>query len=88
MIDDPAHSRPAGFARALFHLRFRRLGLSQQQFAKRFGLSVGALRDVEQGRVRPSAALSVLIEAISIDPAMMSTAASNAAKSRLAHASA
>ncbi len=86
MIDDPAHSRPAGFARALFHLRFRRLRLSQKQFASRFGLSLGSLRDVEQGRVRPSLALSVLVEAIVLDPKLIMKAALNAANSRLAYA--
>jgi len=86
MIDDPENARPEGFARSLFRLRFRRLHLSQRQFADRFGLSLGAIRDVEQGRVRPSLALSVLVEAIALDPVLMATAALNAEKRRLAYA--
>ena len=86
MFDQPEYSGLPGFAGALFRLRFRRLRLSQQQFADRFGLSVGALRDVEQGRVRPSLALSVLLEAIALDPALVTKAALNAAVSRVAHA--
>lgn len=64
------------YGRRLFMLRFRRLRLSQAAFADRFGLSFGMVRDVEQGRVKPSKALRVLVELIEHDPAMVAAAAS------------
>jgi putative transcriptional regulator len=38
-----------------------RTGLSQPQFARRFGFSVAAVRDWEQGRRQPEAAARVLL---------------------------
>lgn len=75
---DPAFGRK-GFARDLFLLRFRRLRLSQAQFAARFGLSVGAVKDQEQSRVAPSRAMKVLVAAIEMDPEFMARAAAEAA---------
>lgn len=57
-----------GFARRLFRLRFRRLRVSQDVFARRYGLSAGMVRDVEQGRHAPSRALRSLIALIENDP--------------------
>jgi DNA-binding transcriptional regulator YiaG len=48
---------------------------SQLEFAVRFGLSVGALRDAEQGRGRPSKAMRVLLAAIELDPDLIEKAA-------------
>jgi putative transcriptional regulator len=46
----------------------RRLGLSQPRFAARFGFSVGAVRDWEQGRKRPEASARVLLTVIDREP--------------------
>jgi putative transcriptional regulator len=45
-----------------------RTGLSQPNFAKRFGFSVGAVREWEQGRRRPEAAARVLLLIIASKP--------------------
>jgi putative transcriptional regulator len=49
-------------------------GLTQAEFAKRFGLAVGTVRDAEQGRVRPSLAMQILVAAIEIDPSLIDRA--------------
>lgn len=69
-----------GFARDLFRLRFRQLKLSQAPFAKRFGLTLGAVRDQEQARFAPSRTMRVLVAAIELDPAFMAKAARVAAE--------
>ena len=64
------------------HLRAVRLtirdrnpfGMTQKSFAKRFGLSFGAVRDAERNRVRPSRPLRALLAAIEIDPALIDRA--------------
>lgn len=43
-------------------------GLSQTRFAKRFGFSVGAVREWEQGRRQPEAAARVLLLVIASRP--------------------
>jgi putative transcriptional regulator len=50
-------------------------GVSQAEFAARFGLSVGAVRDAEQGRVLPSRALRVLLTVFELDPQLAEKAA-------------
>ncbi len=77
MTYDPDYGK-AGFPLRLFRLRFYKLGLTQIAFAARFGLSVGMVRDVEQGRVKPSRALRVLVEVIAMAPARVAVAASRA----------
>jgi putative transcriptional regulator len=42
----------------------RRLQLSQRQFAERFGFTLGAVRDWEQGRRRPERSARVLLKVI------------------------
>ncbi len=44
------------------------LGLSQADFAARFGFGVAAVRDWEQGRRRPEAAARVLLMVIAHNP--------------------
>lgn len=44
------------------------LGLSQDAFARRFGLSAAAIRDWEQHRRRPDPAARVLLLVIAHDP--------------------
>lgn len=46
----------------------RRLGLTQTAFAARFGFSVGALRNWEQGRRLPDRAARILLRFIEHDP--------------------
>jgi DNA-binding transcriptional regulator YiaG len=77
MAFDPDFGK-TGFARDLFRLRFRRLRIDQPTFAKRFGLSFGAVKDQEQSRCRPSRALKVLVAAIEMDPELMERAAREA----------
>lgn len=48
---------------------------SQGEFAERFGLTVGAVRDAEQGRVSPSRAFRVLVAAIELDELLNEKAA-------------
>lgn len=78
MTFDPDQGK-TGFARDLWRLRRDLRGpgwrmLTQSQFAARFGLSVGAVKDAEQGRYQPSAAMRVLVAAIELDPALIERA--------------
>jgi putative transcriptional regulator len=45
-----------------------KLGLSQAQFARRFGFTLDAVRQYEQGRRRPSGPASTLLRIIEADP--------------------
>ena len=82
MINQTAWSRQdlsSMFGRRLAALR----RYPQAYFAKAFGLSAGAVRDLEQGRVLPSRAMVVLMKAIEMDREFMRRAA-KAAKDDLA----
>jgi putative transcriptional regulator len=46
----------------------KRLGLSQAQFARRFGFTLDTLQQYEQGRRRPSGPASTLLRVIAADP--------------------
>ncbi|GGK49608.1 helix-turn-helix domain-containing protein [Salinarimonas ramus] len=46
----------------------RRLGLSQPQFAERFGIGLARLRDLEQGRYTPDSALIAYLRVIDAEP--------------------
>ncbi len=46
----------------------RRLGLSQEQFADVFGISVSSLRKWEQGQYAPSGAAKALLKVIALEP--------------------
>jgi putative transcriptional regulator len=46
----------------------KRAGLTQPAFAARYGFSVGAVRDWEQGRRRPEASARVLLTVIDKNP--------------------
>lgn len=46
----------------------KRLGLTQAEFAARFGFSIGTVRDWEQGRRRPDGAARVLLTVIEREP--------------------
>ena len=60
LIDDPSAER-------IRELR-KRMKLSRQQFADRFGLDVRALQDWEQGRRVPDRSARVLLTVIDRDP--------------------
>jgi putative transcriptional regulator len=45
-----------------------RLGLSQSQFALRFGFTIDTLQQYEQGRRTPSGPASTLLRVIDADP--------------------
>ena len=60
IVDDPAADR-------ILALR-KRLKLSRQKFADRFGLDARALQDWEQGRRVPDRAARVLLTVIDRDP--------------------
>ena len=45
-----------------------RLGLNQPEFAARYGLSVGTLRDWEQGRSQPDRPAQTLLRVIEREP--------------------
>lgn len=46
----------------------KRLGVSQGVFARKFGLSVGTIRDWEQGRSQPDGPARVLLQVIDREP--------------------
>lgn len=46
----------------------RRLRMTQEQFARAFGFSLGAVRDWEQMRSRPDAGTRALLQVIDFDP--------------------
>jgi putative transcriptional regulator len=50
------------------HAIRKRLGLSQAEFAARFGIPPGTLRDWEQGRRIPQGPARVLLKVIENDP--------------------
>lgn len=60
IVDDPTAER-------ILALR-KRLRLSRQKFAERFGLDARAVQDWEQGRRVPDRAARVLLTVISNDP--------------------
>ena len=74
MAYDPDFGK-TGFARDLFRLRFRRLKIEQPDFAKRFGLTFGQIKDQEQARHKPPRTLKVLVAAIEMDPDFIERAA-------------
>ena len=52
----------------------RALGLSQEEFATRFRIPLGTLRDWEQGRKDPDAAAKAYLSVIARDPAAVTAA--------------
>jgi len=49
----------------------RALGLSQEEFATRYHIPVGTLRDWEQGRFEPDAAARAYLAVIAREPEMV-----------------
>jgi len=56
-----------------------RRGYPQEYWARRYGLTPGSLRDLEQGRVLPSRVMVVLLHAIRMQPEFIERAAKEAA---------
>lgn len=56
----------------------RRLGISQIEFANRYRLALGSLRNWEQGCSAPDRAAKVLLAAIAADPEGVAAAATHA----------
>ena len=56
----------------------RRLGIGQIEFANRYRLALGTLRNWEQGRSEPDQSAKVLLAAISADPDGVARAAKHA----------
>ena len=62
---EPVYPPPsAGELRALR----AKLGLTQKQFARRFGFALETLRQYEQGRRRPRGPEAILLRVIAVDP--------------------
>jgi putative transcriptional regulator len=51
-----------------------RLGLSQRQFAERYGFSVETIRNYEQGHRRPAGPARTLLEVIASEPDLVTRA--------------
>ena len=62
---EPVHNPPS--AEEVRALRAK-LGLSQAQFARRFGFTLDTVQQYEQGRRRPSGPASTLLRVIETDP--------------------
>lgn len=56
-----------------------RTGLSQEAFARRIGVSVGTLRNWEQGRRKPDGPAKVLLSLLERDPRIVERTLSKAA---------
>jgi len=52
----------------------RRLGLSQEAFAQKYGFAVSAVRDWEQGRRRPERSARILLKVVEKEPEAISRA--------------
>lgn len=67
-----------GVARALMGRRIRKLrqalGLSQAEFAQRFGIPVANIRQYEIGRTMPPAAVQAYLKVIEADPVRVAAA--------------
>jgi putative transcriptional regulator len=60
----------------------RALGLSQEDFAARFQIPIGTLRDWEQGRVQPDQAARAYLTVIAREPEAVSKALRSSVPSR------
>ncbi len=61
----------------------RKLGFTQEEFARRFGVSLGTLRNWEQGLRVPEGAARVLLTVIDKEPAAVKRALARAAPRKL-----
>jgi putative transcriptional regulator len=72
--DAPPLLNAAGTASAIVRLVRARLGLSQSEFAARFQLPVGTLRDWEQNRKQPDASAIAYLRVIAKEPEIVAKA--------------
>lgn len=72
----PATEAQLALARQVPNVRLlrRRLNLTQEQFARTFHLSLGAVRDWEQGRNQPDHAARALLRVIEFNPDLVQQA--------------
>ncbi|GJE78574.1 helix-turn-helix domain-containing protein [Methylorubrum suomiense] len=56
----------------------KRLGLTQEVFAYRYGFPIGTLRDLEQKRAKPDASTRAYLKVISLEPEAVQRALSAA----------
>lgn len=68
------------FGERLFQLRFHKMKLSQKEFADKYSLPLGSVKDWEQDRVKPTASTVVLFEAIKLNPDLVAKASIAARK--------
>ncbi len=61
----------------------RKLGFTQEQFARRFGVSLGTLRNWEQGARFPEGPARVLLTVIDKEPAAVKRALASSAAPRI-----
>jgi putative transcriptional regulator len=61
----------------------RALGLSQEEFAVRYHIPIGTLRDWEQGRVEPDQAARAYLTVIAYNPDLVRDALSRSLRARL-----
>tara|TARA_R110002096_G_C14595568_1_gene722319 strand:+ start:180 stop:395 length:216 start_codon:yes stop_codon:yes gene_type:complete len=54
------------------------MNLSQKEFANKYSLPLGSVKDWEQDRVNPTASTVILFEAIKRNPELIATAANTA----------
>lgn len=72
----PASEEQLAHARRIPDVRSlrRKLNLTQEQFARTFHLSLGAVRDWEQGRNQPDHAARALLQVIEFNPELVQQA--------------
>jgi putative transcriptional regulator len=68
--EDFARMKPVPRAKTLR----RALGLTQEEFAARFGIPLGTLRDWEQGRTEPDQPARAYLKVIAYDPSAVQRA--------------
>jgi putative transcriptional regulator len=83
-IDDARLSAPRYVPKVDVRTVRERLGLSQEEFAQRYRLSLRTVQEWEQGRKQPSEAARVLLFAITRDPEGLERALHRSSKRRAA----
>jgi putative transcriptional regulator len=76
-MDRARRNELARDAHGVLRLR-RRLGIGQVEFANRYQIPLGTLRNWEQGRSEPDRSAKVLLAAIAADPEGVARAAAHA----------
>lgn len=82
---DNIESKNPTFGERLFNLRFHTLKLSQTEFAKKYALPLGCIKDWEQDRTNPTASTRILIEVIKSNPELVAIASNQVRQDILHH---